>query len=100
MKTPFEVKFTDQAYRHLEAINRRDRNAILDAIGEHLRYTPDEETRHRKLLRDNLLADWELRVGSYRVFYDVDSANHIVRVYAVGIKERSKLIIGGEEVVL
>lgn len=28
-----------------------------------------EEARNRKLLRENPLADWELRVGNHRVFY-------------------------------
>ena len=59
-----------------------------------------EETRHRKLLRENPLADWELRVGRFRVFYDVDAANRLVRVLAVGVKAGNKLLIGGEEVAL
>jgi len=100
MKTAYAIKFTGQAYKHLEAISRRDRNLILDAIREQLPQTPDEETRNRKLLRDNPVADWELRVGQYRLFYDVDGANRVVRVLAVGRKERNRLIIGGQEVVL
>jgi len=100
MKTAYEIKFTGQAYRHLEAISRRDRNLILDAVREQLPHTPDDETRNRKLLRDNPLADGELRIGQYRLFYDVDVANRVVRILAVGVKERNRLIIGEEEVVL
>ena len=100
MRTAYEVIFTGQAYGHLEAIGRHDRNLILDAVGEQLPHTPDDETRNRKLLRDNPLADWELRVGRYRVFYDVDAANRRVRILAVGVKERNRLLIGGQEVLL
>lgn len=59
-----------------------------------------EETRNRKLLRENPVADWELRVGRFRVFYEVDAGRRIVRILAVGVKEGSKLTIGGEEVTL
>jgi mRNA-degrading endonuclease RelE of RelBE toxin-antitoxin system len=58
------------------------------------------ETRNRKLLRENPLADWELRVGRFRVFYEVDAGNRLVRVVAVGAKEGNRLRIGGEEVEL
>ncbi len=45
-------------------------------------------------------ASWELRCGPdnrFRVFYDVDSASQAVQVLAVGVKDRSRLLIGGEE---
>ncbi len=98
--TSFTVKFTKPAYRHLKAFRRYDRNRILDGIKEQLIHKPQEETRNKKLLRQNPLADWELRIQPYRVFYDVDETQRVVRILAVGIKERNKLIIGGEEVTL
>ena len=60
----------------------------------------EEETRNRKLLRDNPVADWELRVGEFRVFYEVDVDEHRVRIVAVGHKEHNRLFIGGEEIEL
>jgi hypothetical protein len=45
-------------------------------------------------------APWELRCGPnncFRVFYDVDSESQVVWVLAVGVKDRSRLLIGGEE---
>ena len=100
MSGHYEVEFTRTAYRHLEALRRYDRNTILDAVREQLTQSPEEEARNCKLLRENPLADWELRVGNHRVFYDVDASNRVVRVVAVGFKDRNRLIIGGEEVVL
>jgi mRNA-degrading endonuclease RelE of RelBE toxin-antitoxin system len=45
-------------------------------------------------------ATWELRFGPnnrFRVFYEVDNDEHTVQVLAIGIKERNRLFIGGEE---
>jgi mRNA-degrading endonuclease RelE of RelBE toxin-antitoxin system len=100
MAERYEIEFSQPAYDHLQAVRRFDRNAILDAMKEQLIRTPDEETQNRKLLRANPLADWELRIGKYRVFYDVDASNQRVRILAVGVKDRNKLTIGGREVVL
>ncbi len=58
---------------------------------------PNVETRNRKLLRANPLAEWELRVDKFRVFYDMDTENETVLVKAVGVKIGNKLFIRGEE---
>ena len=50
-----------------------------------------------------LEAQWELRFGPdnrFRVFYEIDRENRTVYILAVGIKERNRLFIGGEEVEL
>jgi hypothetical protein len=46
-------------------------------------------------------AEWELRLGPdnrFRVFYQVNADSREVRVLAVGVKDRNRLWIGGEEV--
>lgn len=46
------------------------------------------------------ISTWELRCGPrnrFRVFYEIASAEQAVRVLAVGVKEGSRLLIGGEE---
>ena len=52
--------------------------------------------KHRKQLEENSLAPWELRVGDFRVFYDVDVAEETVIVIAVG-HVHNTLRIAGEE---
>jgi len=45
-------------------------------------------------------ACWELRCGPnnrFRIFYDVDAVAHEVRVLAVAVKDRNRLLIGEEE---
>ena len=46
---------------------------------------------------ESTLADWELRVGRYRVFYDIDENAHVVRIIAVGYKEHNDLYIEGKK---
>jgi hypothetical protein len=45
-------------------------------------------------------ATWELRCGPdnrFRVFYEVDPVEGIVSILAIGIEQRNRLVIGGEE---
>ncbi len=60
----------------------------------------NEVTRNRKPLEQNPLAPWELRIGDFRVFYDVRPTDNLVVIVAVGKKVRNILRIGGEEVQL
>ena len=50
--------------------------------------------------RDNPVARWELRIGKYRVFYEVYENTSTVAVGAVGFKVHNVLYIRGEEVEL
>ena len=65
--------------------------------GWQLTNEPNTETRNRKELRDNPLADWELRVDPFRIFYEVDESERTVRIVAIGIKDRARLLVGGKE---
>src|SRR5690349_18416838 len=98
----FALSFAPQAIAHLDWIEAKYHGLLRRAIKEQLTYTPTEETRNRKPLEQPAVfeASWELRCGPdnrFRVFYDVDSAAQAVRVLAIAVKERNRLIIGGEE---
>ena len=54
------------------------------------------ETRNRFRMAPPSLATWELRLGELRVFYDVEGQT--VRIRAVGVKQRNRLLIAGQEV--
>ena len=97
----FTVVLSPDAMDHLAALTARQRRIILDAIEVHLTHDPTAVTRRRKPLRPNPLASWELRVGQYRVYYQVgidDEAT--VTIVAVGVKIRNRILIGGTEVKL
>lgn len=99
---PYAIEFADTAVNHLAALTARERSLAIDTIEKQLSDEPLLETRNRKLLRPNAIASWELRVGALRVFYDVVSPGTplLVRILAVGRKDRSVLRIGGKVVEL
>ena len=89
----FEVQVVDLAAKELEKIRAFDRRRIVEEIDSQLTYQPTQTTRNRKRL-DSASPDfehvppiWELRVGEFRVFYDVDEPALIVVVRAVRRKE-------------
>lgn len=92
-----EIDFSEDAERHLDRLTARERGILLDAIDEQLIHQPTQQTRRRKRLRPNPLATWELRVGDFRVFYNVEEERNTIVIIAVGIKEHNVLRIEGQE---
>jgi hypothetical protein len=52
------------------------------------------------MLRPNPVADYELRVGVLRVFFEAEQGQRGVVVLAIGRKEGDRLWMGGKEVSL
>lgn len=92
------IELSEDAERQLLMCGGHDRAVIIDAVKKQLRYEPAVPTRHRKHLKDNPLATWELRVGKFRVFYNVDDVRVVVVVVAIGVKEHNRLLIDGQEI--
>jgi mRNA-degrading endonuclease RelE of RelBE toxin-antitoxin system len=94
------IEYTPDAEGHLSMMRTYDQRIIYGAIGRQLKEQADVPSRHRKELRDNALAGWELRVGNFRVFYDVKKEENRVLIVALGIKRHNVLYIAGEEIQL
>ena len=98
----YSLVFAPATQSHLGWIERKYHGLIQREIDEQLTWTPLKETRNRKPLERPVPfgATWELRFGSgnrFRVFYEVDEAEHTVWVLAIGVKERNQLFVGGKE---
>jgi mRNA-degrading endonuclease RelE of RelBE toxin-antitoxin system len=97
----YQIAFAESVKSHFRSLTAGERTTILDAIERNLVNEPLVETRNRKPLRPNPVAPWELRIGRLRVFYDVSvGPPSVVRVLAVGVKDRNILRIGGAEIQL
>jgi mRNA-degrading endonuclease RelE of RelBE toxin-antitoxin system len=96
----YQIEVTEEAKGDLSYYTAFERKIIVSEIREQLTYQPHVETKNRKPLRDTPLASWELRVGKYRVFYEVDETASMVSVVSVGHKEHNVLWIRGKEVQL
>ena len=98
----FTLSFAPEAIEHLDLVEPKYHGLLRRTIKEQLTHAPTEETRNRKPLDQPapFAASWELRCGPenrFRVFYEVDAAAREVHVLAVGVKDRNRLLIGGEE---
>ena len=93
----FEIKFTEEAIEDLRWFNKSERSYLVGQLETVISLELTAETRNRKPLRPNELAEWEVRIADFRVFYDVDEENKLVKIAAVGYKEGSQLFIRGKE---
>src|SRR5436309_1293069 len=94
----YEIVFTPRAKANLSKLRKRDQQVVVAAIEVQLTHEPGTKTRNRKPLEENPLAPWELRVGNFRVFYDVEEESATVVIVAIGRKARNTLYIDGEEI--
>jgi mRNA-degrading endonuclease RelE of RelBE toxin-antitoxin system len=94
------LDITDEAKEDLRYYKAYERKIIVNEITIQLPDQPDTETNSRRLLRDNPIARWELKVGKYRAFYEVDVQEKIVSIVSVGHKEHNVLFIRGKVVKL
>lgn len=92
----YGIRFARDVKRDLKGLPASHRTRLLDAIETQLLYEPARPTRNRKLLV-NLVPPWtaeppiwELRVGNYRIFYDVAEEEAMVYVRAIRPKPAGK----------
>ena len=100
-RRPYRIDYSPEAVDHMEGLTARQSATVLDVVTRSLTHEPTVPTRQRKVLRANAVAPWELRIGDLRVYYEVkDDPERVVVVKAIGVKERNRVLIGGEEVEL
>jgi hypothetical protein len=104
-REPFSLVYAPVVHEHLATIDTKYDTLIREKTEEQLTYEPDVETRNRKPVRPPAAfhAEWELRFGPnnrFRVFYQIDRESREVRIVAIGVKDRNRLMVGGEEVTL
>jgi mRNA-degrading endonuclease RelE of RelBE toxin-antitoxin system len=100
MSIMYEIEFAPSALEDLKSLRKYEQQQLLDGIEAQLRYQPTIETRNRKRLRPNEFAEWELRIGQFRVFYNVNEQNLTVRIEAIGFKVGNLLFVRGERKII
>lgn len=103
----YSIEITSEAEHDLAYYRTHERKAIVEGIVSQLSYEPGKETANRKRLRDNPIATWELRIGKYRVFYEIETEplldedeQAIIIIISVGHKEHNVLYIRGKVIKL
>jgi mRNA-degrading endonuclease RelE of RelBE toxin-antitoxin system len=80
----FNIRFTERALDDLQEFPAFEQRWIVTALESQLMLNAAEESNDRRRLRPDMLAEWAVRLGQVRVFYDVDVTNRTVKVEAVG----------------
>jgi mRNA-degrading endonuclease RelE of RelBE toxin-antitoxin system len=93
----YQVTITRESKAQLQSFAATEQRVIIDGIAARLRDQPTAPSRALKPLRPNPFADYELRLGDFRILYRVDEENSEVIIVAVGRKVGNKLIVAGEE---
>jgi len=94
----FQIKLTPNANEDVKYFKPYEQKVIIAAIRSYLQVDAHIESHRRKRLRPSELAPWELKVGKYRVFYDLEG--RMAKIVAVGYKEHKDLFIRGRKVEL
>jgi mRNA interferase RelE/StbE len=91
---PYEIRYSNEAIEQLKKLRGFDRTAILDQIEQILSVNPAVVSRSRlKQLREPAPTQFRLRVGEFRVFYDVEE--EAVLIVQILSKQDSKDYLGG-----
>ncbi len=97
---PYQIILSEEAETHLQLLTARDRRIVIGGIEDQLLYQANVPTRNRQPIRPNNIATWKLRLGSLRVYYDLEETEQIVQILAIGVKERNRVRIGDRDLEL
>ena len=92
----YEIEFTPEALTDLMAFRKFEQQIILTGIETQLTHEPTIETRNRFQMRPNEVAEWELRIDRYRVFYRVADDVQVVSIEVIGFKQGNQLFVRGK----
>jgi hypothetical protein len=88
---------TPDADRHLLAMEVYEQRIIETGMLARLVHEPMKESKAIKELRPNPVAEYELRLGEYRVLYNVEEEVGEVVIGVIGRKVGNRLIVEGKE---
>ncbi len=92
----YTIEYAESVADDLDNVRAYERTHILDSIEAQLTHKPNQQTRNKKILVgltppwEYIEPVWELRVGKYRIFYDVDEMALVVIIRAIRYKPPHK----------
>lgn len=91
----YRIAITEDAESQLRALPVREQRLLEAAVATRLLHQPTTTSKAIKRLRPNPLVEYELRVGSLRILYNVEGDEVVLLV--VGRKSGNTLLVAGEE---
>ena len=92
----YRIEYAPSVAADFSALRAHERARILDRIEAQLAIEPARETRSKKIVSGLVMPwaheepVWQLRVGSHRIFYDIDELASVVTVRAIRYKPPHK----------
>ena len=92
----YRIFFSEGVENDIMGISAFYRRTILDSIKQQRTHEPAKPTKRRKALKrlvppwNTVPPIWELRVGNYRIFYDVSEEEKTVYIRAIRKKPPGK----------
>lgn len=92
----YKIVYAKGVANDLRCLRAHHRGRILEEIEVQLTHEATRQTRNRKIVVglvppwDQVNPVWELRLGEYRVFYDVDEMESTVTIRAIRHKPPHK----------
>lgn len=93
----YTIEITPTAREDIRYFKKYEQNIIIEAIETQLTYQPTVETTNRFHRNPPEIADWELRVGDFRILYNVEEAVQIVSIERIGEKPNNELYFRGKK---
>ena len=83
----YEIQYAGEAVDDLHAMRLFDRRQVLDGIELHLPHQPTFVSKSRiKAMTQPFWSQYRLRIGNFRVYYDVNDQDRVVNVLRVLMK--------------
>ena len=104
----YVIDYAASAEDDLASMPLTSTSFVLDKIDKQLLLKPDQQTRNRKPLFGlappslGIVPVWELRIGDFRVFYDIDVEGLVVTVQAIRLNRQTgqrRIFYGEDELV-
>jgi mRNA-degrading endonuclease RelE of RelBE toxin-antitoxin system len=84
---PYDIEYAVEAVDDLRAMRPFDQRAVLEGIETHLLHQPKFVSKSRiKLMTQPFWSQYRLRIGEFRIYYDVDDEDRVVNVLRVLMK--------------
>lgn len=93
----YKIIITPEADDHLRSLTAREQRIVETEIMIHLQHQPTVLCKAVTRLQPNPLAEYELRIRTFRVLYNVEEDVNEVVIVAVGRKVGNKLRVKGAE---
>ena len=91
----YDIEYSAEAEEDLRYFKKYEQKIILTGVEGQLRHQPTVVTANRFRRDPPDIAEWELRIGVFRVYYKVDESVHIAHVERIGEKPNNEIYFRG-----